>query len=335
MKDNGFKIFVTIAFVVMCGYYLYPSVQNYFINSKLESMTEEERIAYEEENNAQIRTVKDKSLKLGLDLLGGMHVTLEVRLDALIRELAAETDATFEAALVQAREETTTGNESMIDAFVTAFQERDPNALLSRYFRSDDANITRRSTNEEVVAYLNQEADEAINRAIEIIRQRVDRFGVTEPSIVRQGTRRIVVELPGVTEEERVRGLLRGTARLEFRLMPEPEALLRTLQLAIEEYEEAPDTTVLADEAEADSAQTAADSSQSLESLLAEQSEDLGPQNRLLDLMRPAGQWVVFGTISGKHRHVCVQRVGQGRAVRLLDAYRLEIDVCGCPVRRR
>lgn len=289
MKDNGLKLFIAVAFLALCGYYLYPSVQNYFINSEMESLEGEALQTYESENYSKIRTVKDKSLKLGLDLLGGMHVTLEVRLDALIRELASDTDQTFEEVLATAREETVSGSVSLIDAFAETFAERDPNALLSRYFRDTDANITRRSTNEEVVQYLQDEADEAVLRAMEIIRQRVDRYGVTEPSIQRQGTRRIVVELPGINDPERVRGLLRGTARLEFRLMADPEALIRTLQLAIEEYEE---------EAVTDSTDAAvSDSTQDIDALLAEQ--DLGPTNRLLELFQPIPQaGVIFGVIS-------------------------------------
>ncbi|MDX1591430.1 MAG: protein translocase subunit SecD, partial [Balneolaceae bacterium] len=97
--------------------------------------------------------------------------------------------------------------------------------LLSRYYRSDAENITRRSTNEEIATYLRTQRDSAVSRAMEIIRSRVDRFGVSEPSIVQQGTNRIIVELPGVDDEERVRDLLRGTARLEFRMAAEPDEL--------------------------------------------------------------------------------------------------------------
>lgn len=298
MKDNGFKIFLTLAFVALCGYYLYPSVQNLFLTNKIEKMSGEERAAYEQENNTTIKTVKDKSLKLGLDLLGGMHVTLEVRIDALVRELASDVDQTFEEVLVEATERSASGSVSLIDAFSQAFTERDPNALLSRYFRDTDADITRRSTNAEVVAYLQTEADEAILRAIEIIRQRVDRFGVTEPSIQRQGARRIVVELPGVTEQDRVRTLLKGTAKLEFRLMAEPQALLRTAQLAIEAYQE----EVVADSSAdallaADSAGVVSDTTSDIDALLA--LEEQGPVNRLLEIVQPYPQaGVRFGVVS-------------------------------------
>ena len=296
MKENGFKIFVTVAFVLLCGYYLYPSVQNLFLSNKMEALSGEERAAYEQENNATLKTVKEKSLKLGLDLLGGMHVTLEVKIDALVRELATEVDPTFEEVLADANERAASGSASLIDAFAAAFTDRDPNALLSRYFRDTDANITRRSTNAEVVAYLQTEADEAILRAIEIIRQRVDRFGVTEPSIQRQGTRRIVVELPGVTDPERVRSLLRGTARLEFRLMTDPEDLLRTAQLAIEQYQleaEADTTAGLA----TDSSLVAADTTSDIDALLAIEEET--PTNRLLEIVQPYPQaGVRFGVVA-------------------------------------
>ncbi len=104
-------------------------------------------------------------------------------------------------------------------------EERDPNARLSRYYRSDAENINRRSTNEEIQAYLKRQRDSGVDRAMEVIRTRVDRYGVNEPSILKQGNNRIVVELPGVAEKERVRSLLKGTARLEFRLAADADQM--------------------------------------------------------------------------------------------------------------
>ena len=304
MKDSGFKIFLTVAFILLCGYELFPSIQGMFIQSRLDELQGDERETYMEENANLLRNVEEESLKLGLDLMGGMHVTLEVRLDALIAELADDTDETFESVLREAREQTVSGNESMIDAFADAFTERDPNALLSRYFRDDDANITRRSSNEEVIQYLRTEADEAVLRAIEIIRQRVDRFGVTEPSIQRQGTRRIVVELPGIFDQdsddpsatdrdtERVNRLLQGTARLEFRLMSEPNALQLALQEAFQAYEE--EFVAVEDSteqesiiAEGDSALTDEQLAEGIESLLGDQVET--STNRLREVLIPVG----------------------------------------------
>ena len=238
MQGNGFKIAITVFFLVLSGYYLYPSVQNYLLQRRMQGMEEEARLDYERDNFARISSVEERALKLGLDLLGGMHVTLEVNVDALIHDLATDPDATFDEVLRTSSAQATSNDAPVIDTFVETFEARDPNARLSRYFRDSDAGITRRSTNAEVADYLRSEADDAVARAIEIIRQRVDRYGVTEPSIQRQGTRRIVVELPGVDDEERVRKLLRGTARLEFHLMAEPDALRRSLQQIIEHYEE-------------------------------------------------------------------------------------------------
>lgn len=289
MKRNGFKIGITLALLLLCGYYLYPTVRYALLQRKLNRMSEEERAAFVEANYGTIQSLREKALKLGLDLQGGMHVTLEVRVDALIRELATDVDETFEEVLASARERARFGDVSLIDAFVEEFERRDPNARLSRYFRNPDAGITRRSSNEEVAAYLRQQVEEAVDRAIEIIRDRVDRYGVTEPSIQKQGTRRIVVELPGVDDPERVRRLLRGTARLEFRLMAEPQLLQAALQEIIAYYE--PDTTAQAD--------TLAAADTSLAALLGEQSVPERPRNPLLAVMQPVGQGVIFGIVAG------------------------------------
>ncbi len=303
MKGHGFRIFLIAAFLVLSGYYLYPSFQSYFMNRKMSKLQGEELARYEEENFARIRTVEEEALKLGLDLQGGMHVSLEVRIDALIRELATDTDQTFEQVLAAARERANTSDVSIIETFVEEFERRDPNARLSRYFRNADAGITRRSSNAEVAQYLHAEAEEAVNRAIEIIRQRVDRFGVTEPSIIKQGTRRVAVELPGVSDPERVRKLLRGTARLEFRLMAEQDEVQRSLQQIIEYYEDGRSPAA---------ADTAADSSAAAPSLadadtnanvpvaapLASDTLNSGNTNRLLRVLQPVGQGVQFGMVA-------------------------------------
>ncbi|MXW64064.1 MAG: protein translocase subunit SecD [Bacteroidetes bacterium SB0662_bin_6] len=294
MQGNGFKIGLLAFFFALSAWYLYPTVRNYFIQQRISGLEEQERVEYERENLQTIRTVKEDALKLGLDLQGGMHVTMEVRTDALIRELATDVDQTFEEVLAAARVSSDETGNSIIDAFVMEFERRDPDARLSRYFRDADAGITRRSTNAEVSQYLLDQADNAINRAISIIRDRVDRYGVTEPSIQKQGTRRVVVELPGIDDPERVRNLLKGTARLEFHLMAEPEELLRSLERAIEHYNVVVEVTRVEDEEE-DGAE--ADSILAAEDLFAEPEED-EPTNALLEVMQPVGQGVVFGLVS-------------------------------------
>ena len=177
MKGNGAKVGMVIFFLVLSGWYLIPSIQSLYYSRKINNLSEEEQVVYRQDNFGTLRNVDEKALKLGLDLQGGMHVTLEVGLNQLLRGLATEQniDTTFDAVMDVANERAVREDISLIDAFVQAFEERDPNARLSRYFRSDD--IGRRSTNDEVSDYLQQQADDAITRAIEIIRNLGDGRG--------------------------------------------------------------------------------------------------------------------------------------------------------------
>jgi SecD/SecF fusion protein len=293
MQGNGFKIFLAVFFLALSGYYLYPSAQNYLIKKEISSLSAEDAATYEQENFTKMRNVEEKALKLGLDLLGGMHVTLEVRVEALIAELASDTDAAFTEILNAASSQAETSDVSIIDLFVQEFERADANARLSRYFRNEAAGITRRSSNEDVAAYLRTEADEAVTRAISIIRDRVDRYGVTEPSIQKQGTRRVIVELPGIDDPDRIRGLLKGTARLEFRLMVDPADNVRTLQRVIEYFETGADSTATG----ADSTMAAAaDTTLDINDLLTSTEQSSG--NALLDVMQPLGQGVTFGRVA-------------------------------------
>ncbi|MEM6644623.1 MAG: protein translocase subunit SecD [Bacteroidota bacterium] len=300
MKGNGTKITIAVFFLLLTGYYLFPSFQSLYYRGQLNDLEGEAREAYEQENFAAIETAKEKALKLGLDLQGGMHVALEVRVDALIRELAREQDEAFEEVLAAARARAESGNESIIDAFVEEFEARDAEARLSRYFRNDDAEITRRSTNDEVAVYLRAQADDAVTRAMSIIRDRVDRYGVTEPSIQRKGPRRVIVELPGVEDAERVRRLLRGTAMLEFRLMAEPQQLVASLQEMIEFFEaESADAAAADTTADGTDEVAAADTTLGIDDLLDQgTTEDGTTGNRLLDLIQPVGDGVTFAYVA-------------------------------------
>ena len=307
MQGNGFKVGAVIFFLALTAWYLFPSLQGLYYNNRLSRMSADEAVTYRNENYSRLERIKEKALNLGLDLQGGMHVTLEVGLSELLRQLAGERrDDAFDEVLIAADAASVNDGTPLIEAFVREFEERNPDASLSRYFRSDE--ITRRSSNAEVTAYLNSQADDAISRAIEIIRNRVDRFGVTEPSIQTQGSRRIVVELPGIDDPERVRRLLRGTARLEFRLMADPAELNTSLQRIISHFEvdvigvqdslldEDADLADLSEEVEADV--TAGDSAFDVSQLLGDaDSPEAG--NPLLDVLRPAGQGsVIFGEVS-------------------------------------
>ncbi|MDX1641564.1 MAG: protein translocase subunit SecD [Balneolaceae bacterium] len=236
-QNNGFKIGSIVLFLGLTIYYLFPTIQWQLEQRHMENMVPSERVQYQEENAAKLQRLREESLSLGLDLQGGMYVTLEVGTPQLLLELAGEyADDQLEDIIDTARQRSFEQRTDFIDEFVAEFESRNPDGLLSRYYRSDADNITRRSTNEEITAYLRQERNAAVDRAMEIIRSRVDRYGVTEPSILQQGNNRIVVELPGVADEERVRDLLRGTARLEFRLLPEPEEINAVKQQVAEYF---------------------------------------------------------------------------------------------------
>jgi len=238
-QNNGFKIGSIVVFLGLTLWYLFPTIQNNLEQRHMADMTESERIQYESENLEKLNRLQENSLSLGLDLQGGMYVTLEIGTPQLVLELAGDfADDNLEEVISVSEDRALEENTDFIDEFVEEFETRDPDALLSRYFRSDSEEITRRSSNEEITEYLKNQRDEAVTRAMEIIRSRIDRFGVTEPSILQQGNNRIVVELPGVDDEERVRGLLRGTARLEFRMVAEPDEVNAAKQQVVEYFQE-------------------------------------------------------------------------------------------------
>lgn len=147
------------------------------------------------------KEVKEQELNLGLDLRGGMNVTLEISVDELIRALSNyNNDSTFNAALSQARVMQRGSQEDFVTLFGRAFEDIDPNARLASIFLTLDLRdrININSTNSEVLNVIRTETDAAIDNAFNIIRTRIDRFGVAQPNIQQLQTRgRILVELPG------------------------------------------------------------------------------------------------------------------------------------------
>lgn len=310
MQGNGMKVGLILFFLGMSGYYLFPTVQNFFVNREMNALDEAGREQYKRDNFNKLRELGENSLKLGLDLQGGMHVTLEIGVEALIRELANDTDELFDEVLAEASSEASSSDVSVIDAFVREFTLRDPNARLSRYFRDETAGITRRSSNADIARFLTDEADDAVVRAIAIIRDRVDRYGVTEPSIQRQGRRRVIVELPGIDDPERIRSLLKGTARLEFRLMADPAELFRSTQRIIEYFQIAPDTT--------SETLAGADTTFNVNDLLDQ--GDSGSGNALLDIMQTVGQGVTFGNVMEQDTAAVNALLKDARVIDLLPA---------------
>jgi len=275
MQGYGFRLFALGALILLSLFYLFPTVQNSLNQRDIQAQPEDQRAAYEEENRQEFQATKERALNLGLDLQGGMHVTLEVEAGTLLRELAeGRTDEVFDAALAATVEEARTSRDDFVTLFANAVETEREGTQLARYYRNQAAEITARSSNSEVEDYLRLEVEGALDRAVEIIRQRVDRYGVTEPSIQKQGASRIVVELPGVDDPERVRDLLKGTAKLTFHLTPPTQEVQAAAQRIAQFYAEGgqPDVPVESDTSAVEST-TIADSS-AVEGEVAEAEED-------------------------------------------------------------
>lgn len=166
------------------------------------------------------REAKEKEINLGLDLKGGMNVTLEVSVKDIVNALSGNSqDPVFVEAMRKATERQAKSEGDFVTLFGEAFAETDPNAKLASIFLYEfkDKGITVNSTNNEVLKVLRSESDGAIDRSYQILRTRIDRFGVAQPNIQKmENTGRILVELPGIKDAQRVRKLLQGTAQLEF-----------------------------------------------------------------------------------------------------------------------
>lgn len=163
---------------------------------------------------------KEREINFGLDLKGGMNLILEIKVEDIIKALSNYSqDETFHEALKLAREREKNSTEDFITLFGEAFEEIAPEGRLAAIFNTVElrGKVDYNSTNEEVLQVIREEAKGAIDNAFNILRTRIDRFGVTQPNIQRLAqTGRILIELPGVGDPERVKSLLQGTANLEF-----------------------------------------------------------------------------------------------------------------------
>lgn len=223
MKNNRFKSILIVALTALALWSLWPTYQDYSYSKKLSELTaSEDSLSFVRDNREALESAAEKSLKLGLDLEGGMYLVLEVDLIDLVEERAWNKDDTFRDIIAEVKESAEAGNSQVIDLLVTEFRKR--NIRMSRYF------YEVRDSDEEIIGKLRKEAQDAVVRAKEIIRNRVDQYGVAEPVIQSQGLRRIIVALPGVSDEDRVRKLLKGTAKLEFKLVRDNESMLQAFE---------------------------------------------------------------------------------------------------------
>ncbi len=167
-----------------------------------------------------LRECQEREINLGLDLKGGMNVILEISVEDIIKAMANNSkDTTFQKAITLAKQYQKDSREDFLTLFGQAFEQVDPNARLAAIFNTVELKdkISFNATNKEVLDIIRQESKDAIDNSFNILRSRIDRFGVVQPNIQRlEQSGRIMVELPGVKDQARVRKLLQGTASLEF-----------------------------------------------------------------------------------------------------------------------
>ncbi|WP_283390680.1 protein translocase subunit SecDF [Millionella massiliensis] len=163
---------------------------------------------------------QEKEINLGLDLQGGMNITLEIAVEDVLTALSNHsTDPAFLQAMADAKKAMSSSSDDFITLFANAYRNAAPNGRLAAIFGTYELRnkITPESTNEQVIKVLRESCDAAISNSFNVLSTRIDRFGVIQPNIQRIGnTGRIMVELPGIKDPERVRKLLQGTADLEF-----------------------------------------------------------------------------------------------------------------------
>lgn len=222
MRNQLSKIVLIAAAVILSLVFLYPTYQDYQFRKTLVSLTGKDSLSYYEKHQDDIRSAKEKRIKLGLDLQGGMRVVLEVNVVQLLEDVAKNKDDNFRAIMAEFKSQASSNDETLIPSFTKKFIDR--GIRLSRYY----GNI--RDTDDKIIKDLGDETGKAIDRAIEIVRNRVDQYGVSEPAIQKQGAGRIIVELPGVKDESEVRSLLQGTAKLDFRLLKDAEISYKVMQ---------------------------------------------------------------------------------------------------------
>lgn len=254
MKNKGFVIFLAILISLLCVYYLSFTLIAQGINKEatelsrdadgnldvvekqryLDSIWNEPIYSYLGMADYTYKEIKETELNLGLDLQGGMEVTLEVYPIEILKGLSGNSrDEDFNKALNQATEKIKGTQLNFVDAFYTEFKNLAPQKNLSSIF-STVANRDRfdlNATDEDILAVINEEVEDAINRSFNILRTRIDRFGTSQPNIQRlQGTGRIQIELPGIDNPQRVRKLLQGVAKLEFWEVKTPDEFFPVIE---------------------------------------------------------------------------------------------------------
>lgn len=274
MQNKGFVKVFAILLTLVCAYYLSFTLVNNSVEKKAEKAAngDQARLTYYldslETEKVYLGTTyadcREKVINLGLDLKGGMNVTLELSVKDVIEALSNNNpDRNFNQALALADKRMTESQKNYVDLFVEEYKKLAPGARLSAIFSTFEmkGRIDPTTTDEDVVKVIKGEVESAISNSFNVLRTRIDRFGVVQPNIQRlENSGRILVELPGIKEPDRVRKLLQGSANLEFwetydlseiyQSLIAANNLIREMKLVEEKTVEiTPETKLLTDEA--------------------------------------------------------------------------------------
>ncbi len=228
------KWLIIILPLVAAGILLFPTFRASQLDKQRQELVnaknETALAAFDKENGEALRKAKESRIKLGLDLQGGIYVTLEVDVVRLLEESAMReaVDDIFLEVIEKTRQQVEVeSGDDVLPVFLKNFDAlaRPKGRKLFSYFDTGD---NRDLSEDAIIKRLERNITEAIDQAMEVVRQRIDKYGVSETTIQKQGTRRIVLELPGVSNESEVRSLLQTTARLEFKLVRNNVQIVRS-----------------------------------------------------------------------------------------------------------
>ncbi|MCX7833909.1 MAG: protein translocase subunit SecD [Ignavibacteria bacterium] len=224
MKKNLTRIVITVVLIIISVWLLIPTYKDYVYTKEISGLKGKDSIDYVNERLESIKKARNKRLKLGLDLKGGMYVVMDVDVVKLLEDLAnpKTKDEVLTSILNELKEIAKTTDEPLLKIFIAKLKERGK-TLLSYYgdTRQDES---------QVESELQDKIDKAIEGAVRTIRNRVDQYGVAEPQIQTVGGKRIIVELPGVANAEEVRRLLRQTAVLQFHLLYDMNKFVKVMR---------------------------------------------------------------------------------------------------------
>ena len=229
MQNKGIVKFIAVLLILVCCFYLSFSFVTRHYESKAAAMGEEAGAEYLDSINNEkvymgiysLKQCREMEIGLGLDLKGGMNVILEVSVPDVVDVLADhKTDATYKKAMELAKKEEETSQDDFISLFVKYWKQEAQGRPLAAIFATQQmkGKVSTQSTDAEVERAIRDEVQSAVDNSFNVVRNRIDKFGVVQPNIQKlEGQAgRIMVEMPGIKEPERVRKLLQGSANLEF-----------------------------------------------------------------------------------------------------------------------